>query len=88
VAVSHEAFRFVYRLDAEGTAQEELFDRRADPLERDDVLDEHPEVAGRMRELARAYLEPRPTPWGVETPTVELDEMELNQLRALGYAVP
>jgi arylsulfatase A-like enzyme len=88
VAVTHEGFRFVYRLDAEGAAQEELFDRRADPLERDDVLDEHPEVAGRMRELARAYLEPRPAPWGVETPTVELDEMELNQLRALGYAVP
>ena len=25
-------------------------------------------------------------PWGVEALKVEIDEMELNQLRALGYA--
>jgi len=88
VAVTEEGFRFVYRLDAEGTAVEELFDRRTDPLELDNVLADHPAVAGRLRKLVRSYLESRPAPWGVETPTVELDEMELNQLRALGYAVP
>jgi arylsulfatase A-like enzyme len=88
VAVTHEGFRFVYRRDATGSAQEELFDSRSDPLEQHDVLADHPEVAARMRGLAEAYLEGGPAPWGVETPTVELDEMELNQLRALGYAVP
>ena len=29
-----------------------------------------------------------PAPWGVETPTLEMDEIQLNQLRALGYALP
>ena len=26
-------------------------------------------------------------PWGTDAPTVELDEMEMDQLRALGYGV-
>jgi arylsulfatase A-like enzyme len=65
---------------------EELFDRRGDRSETRNVLAENPEVAGRLREEARRYLESTP-PWA-EVPTVELDEMEVNQLRALGYAVP
>ena len=34
-----------------------------------------------------AYLASRPPPWGDDAPTVEIDEMQLNQLRALGYGV-
>jgi hypothetical protein len=36
--------------------------------------------------MAEEYLESEPT-WG-EAPTRELEELELNLLRALGYALP
>ena len=39
-----------------------------------------------MRKRADEYLEERPS-WG-QTPTRELDELELNQLKALGYQIP
>jgi hypothetical protein len=37
--------------------------------------------------MASNYLQSRPPPWGDETPTIEIDEMQMNQLRALGYGV-
>ena len=86
VAVASDGFRYV--LTTAGRGKEELFDRRSDPVETIDVLRDHADVAERLRAAARGYLEPPPAPWGAETPTVELDEMEWNQLRALGYAVP
>ena len=65
---------------------EELFDRRGDRFETRNVLAEQPEVADRLRAEVEHYLESTP-PWE-DVPTVEIDEMEANQLRALGYAVP
>ena len=47
-----------------------------------------PEVAARMRALVSEYLAADEMPWGGEKQTLEMDEMQLNQLRALGYAVP
>jgi arylsulfatase A-like enzyme len=88
IAVAHEGFRFLQARDPRGRIREELFDSNTDPQELLNVLEEKPEVAARMRELATQYLDSPAPPWGVETPTVELDAMELNQLRALGYAVP
>ena len=77
--------------DLRGAAQtgrevEELFDTRRDPGELDDRADADPETVARLRALADTYLETQP-PWG-EAPTREIGELELNQLRALGYAVP
>ena len=40
----------------------------------------------RLRSVAEAYLETTPA-WG-DAPTREIGELELNQLRALGYAIP
>ena len=88
IAVAQDGFRLVQMHDADGEVTEELFDRNTDPQELSDVLEDHPDVAARLRELASGYLASPPSPWGVETPDVEIDEMELNQLRALGYAVP
>ena len=65
---------------------EQLFDARVDPDELDDRAQEMPEELARLRGLADAYLQMRP-PWG-ESPTREIEELELNQLRALGYAIP
>lgn len=65
---------------------EVLFDRKVDPEELTDVIEGQPEVAERLRRSARAYLEEqRSPPWGDDAPTVELDELQLHQLRALGY---
>jgi arylsulfatase A-like enzyme len=87
VSVAQEGFRYVMFRDARGRNREELYDAGRDPLEREDVLAVEPEVAGRLREIAEGYLEAQP-PWTDGTPTLELDEIQLNQLRALGYAVP
>ncbi len=87
VAVAEGGFRYVMTHVAGARPQAELFDASRDALERRDVLEEQPEVAARLADLAESYLESEP-PWESETPTLELDEMQLNQLRALGYALP
>jgi arylsulfatase A-like enzyme len=87
VAVVEGGFRYVMARDEQGEMRGELFDGSRDPLERSDLLAEEPEVAERLRAFAESYLERKP-PWDSPAPTLELDEIKLNQLRALGYAVP
>ena len=84
VAVVQGVHRFVSTVGPQSI--EELFDRRGDRFETTNVLAEQPEIADRLRAEVERYLESTP-PWQ-EVPTVEIDEMEANQLRALGYAVP
>ena len=85
VAVTSGDFRLVTRAGPQPL--EELFHHRDDPLEIHDVLARHPDRAEALRRRTAEYLAESP-PWQDGTPTVELDEMELNQLRALGYMVP
>lgn len=85
VAVVEGSRRFV-RIEQDGEQIEQLFDRSIDASEQRDLKDEEPEVAERLGELATEYIEQQPL-WG-KAPTKELDELELNQLRALGYALP
>jgi len=85
VAVVEGTRRYV--LIEQGAATiEQLFDADGDPHELRDRAREDPETAARLRELAEEFLERRPE-WD-EVPTRELGELELNHLRALGYAVP
>ena len=70
----------------EQAAVDELYDVARDPKETQDLSERRPEDLKRLRALADAHLESRP-PWG-EAPRLELDEMELNNLRALGYKLP
>ncbi len=89
IAVTEGAYRYVMRTPASAggsDATEELFDAASDPAELEDVSSSQPEVVERLREIAEAHLEEVP-PWG-EAPTRELEELELHQLRALGYAIP
>jgi arylsulfatase A-like enzyme len=88
VAVLERDHRFIYEVGPSGAIREELFDRRSDPIELKNVIQDEPELASHMRTLAKEYLERTASPWGTGTSNVELNEMELNQLRALGYAVP
>ena len=42
-----------------------------------------------MTALAKTYIEHSPAPpWGDAAPALEIDEIQLNQLRALGYQIP
>ena len=58
-----------------------------DPRERKDVFADRPEVVARLRQMASDYLQLQPT-WNEAAPNLEMDEMQLNQLRALGYKIP
>jgi len=87
VTVSDRGFRYVLFRDAKGGAREELFDADHDAVELENRLEAEPEVAERLREQAVLYLASKP-PWKEAAPKLELDELQLNQLRALGYAVP
>lgn len=49
-------------------------------------IEEFPEVAARLEEAANEELEREP-PWA-DQPRIDIDEMQLNQLRALGYQLP
>jgi arylsulfatase A-like enzyme len=88
VAVIDGDYRYVRTAVPRTRMREELFDDRSDAAERRDLVPAEAERAARLRDLAHRYLENAPAPWAEQSGTIELDEMELNQLRALGYAVP
>jgi arylsulfatase A-like enzyme len=88
VAVLDGSWRFVLTEGPRGDVRQELFDDSVDHAERRNLLEEQPEIARRLGEAARAHLASEPAPWAQQNSTLELDELELNQLRALGYAVP
>jgi arylsulfatase A-like enzyme len=83
VAVSEGPYRLVHRAAA---GRGELYDRASDPREQRDIAAEQPEALARLTALANAYLERPPAPWKT-APDVELEDSELQQLRALGYEV-
>jgi arylsulfatase A-like enzyme len=85
VAIAEGPLRYV-RGRHGGVPIEQLFDARRDPAELEDISGQEAETVERLRAAADAYLETEPE-WG-EVPTRELGELELNQLRALGYALP
>ena len=89
VSISDGPLRYVWIGGARGeTVKEELFDASVDPEERRDLLAELPADAERLRALAQEHLASQPAAWAVDTPSLEIDELELNQLRALGYQIP
>ena len=88
VAIVEDSFRYV--MTARGTenkALEQLFDASDDPRELKEISQAQPEVTSQLRETALQYLRQAP-PWEESAPDLEMDEMQLNQLRALGYKIP
>ena len=89
VAVTEGPYRYVLTPSGSDKRVEELFDSSGDPLELRDVIRDNPELVKRLREAVRQHMEDvQPSPWGVEPPTLDIDEINLQQLRALGYALP
>lgn len=64
---------------------EDLFDASSDPAELDSLSATQPETLERLRAYADEQLSQEPA-WG-KAPTRAIGEMELNQLRAIGYDV-
>jgi hypothetical protein len=85
VAVNQGHWRLMFR--AGSPKKSELYDKSEDPRERQDLAAEQPERTEALKELAVGYLKSPPPPWGADAPTIEIDELQLNQLRALGYGV-
>jgi arylsulfatase A-like enzyme len=85
VSVTVPPYRFIHH--ASGQAQDELYDLESDPRERDDLVESQPEAAARLRAQVDQYLEQQTPPWGVGAHSVEIDDMMLGQLRAIGYAI-
>jgi arylsulfatase A-like enzyme len=85
VAVTDGGHRMLATLGGDGPAR--LYDRAADPAEQHDVAASDPETAKRLRALVDGYAKDARAPWGVAPHEVEVDELRLNHLRALGYVV-
>ena len=86
VAVLDDGYRYVRVENTDGSLKEELFNTSEDPAELEDRVADETERAERMRTLADNYLEEAP-PWDIPD-ILEIDEIQLNQLRALGYSLP
>jgi arylsulfatase A-like enzyme len=87
VQVVERGFRYLQFLTPKGIDREELFDAEHDAHERENRIADEPDVAARMRDRTKEYLASQP-PWKEAGKRLELDEIKLDQLRALGYAVP
>jgi arylsulfatase A-like enzyme len=84
VAVRKGSHRLIH--DPVGTERDRLYDLARDPRGLLDVAEANPELTQQLTREIQRYLE-RGVAWDKGVPRVELDEMELMQLRALGYAV-
>jgi hypothetical protein len=85
VAMNEGRWRLIYR--AAAPQRSELYDKSEDPREQVDLAAQQPELIQALNQKASSYLQSPPPPWGGDAPGVEIDEMQLNQLRALGYGV-
>lgn len=85
VSVSQGQYRYIYYADKPD--QGHLYDKVADPTEKSNIAGTDVEVVARMKGLAESYLELPPPSWG-QGELIDIDEMQLNQLRALGYQIP
>lgn len=85
VAVNRDPWRLVY--STKSPKEPELFNKSDDPREHRNLAKEHPEVTEELVTMARAHLESNESPWGGEAPAIEMDAMQVDQLRALGYGI-
>ena len=83
ITVLEGKYRFVTGRDHTGKRFETLLSLEDD--QQTNRIAEHPEIAQRLREKAARELELKAV---YEADTYELDEMQLDQLRALGYKLP
>jgi arylsulfatase A-like enzyme len=83
VSVTDERMRMFFPVKQPADA--ELYDQMTDRLEQTNLAKERPEELATYRTLVEGYLAADEPPWGTSPGIVELDELELHQLKALGY---
>jgi arylsulfatase A-like enzyme len=83
VSVTDDSWRVIFRLNQ--PEKPELYDRQADPLEAQNLAADRSEEVAAYQALVDRYLANDDPPWNTVAGTIELEEMQLNQLRALGY---
>jgi hypothetical protein len=83
VSLIDDGLRVIVHL--EDHTRDEFYDWNIDPNEQSDRFARNPPKLEFMVDHIERYLRDSEPPWGVESPTIELDAMRLNQLRALGY---
>ncbi|MBW2272928.1 MAG: sulfatase [Deltaproteobacteria bacterium] len=69
-----------------GASPPKLFDHDADPLEKNDLAEEQPDLVAALARDIEFFLSEENTTWGGPK-EVEIDEMRMHQLRALGYVI-
>jgi arylsulfatase A-like enzyme len=84
IAVREGRYRLIRYLGEE--ARDELYDIERDPYEQTNLADAHPGVLKRLTGRADSYME-QEVAWPDGVSSVDLDEMDLMQLRALGYSI-
>lgn len=91
LAVTRGSFRYVLQRGTGGPDDptvESLFDSATDPTERQNLIESQTAILEELRQLADQYFESEPPEWAGTPVSVELDESEAEELRALGYAIP
>jgi arylsulfatase A-like enzyme len=83
VSVTDERMRMFFPVEQPEIS--ELYDRVTDPMEKTNLAKERLDDLATYRALAEGYLAADEPPWRATAGTVELDELQLHQLKALGY---
>jgi len=84
VSVTDDPWRLIYNETRPGYL--ELFNKDQDPREQRNVVGANRQKAAELLAEVQDYLSRDEAPWG-ESPLIEIDEMQLKQLRAIGYGV-
>jgi len=84
ISVLKEPYRLLYNETA--PEQIELFDHTQDPGEQRNLASDQPEIAAELVAEIEAF-KARDSPGWETAPEVEIDEMRIHQLRALGYVI-
>ena len=88
LSVANGPLRYVVSRDEDGVRVEEhLYDADRDPAELEDIRGTDPDRLEEMRRLAEEYAKDATPPFETD-PRLEIEEIQLKQLRALGYDVP
>jgi arylsulfatase A-like enzyme len=86
VSITMSPYRLIYPDPGNLLDHVELYDLESDPLERHDLANIQTGMVDELSRHAERYLEDQSAPWGDEE-RVELDDLHLRQLRALGYVI-
>lgn len=85
VAATEYPYRLIY--DVDGKAPNELYRLDRDPSEHDNIYELESAISERLKQRADDYLALPRASWATHPKTVQLDDMLIGQLRAIGYAI-